>query len=371
MSNERSVSLYAVGDIALGDHPLTVGHGVASKLKEHGPLYPFEYARHHFRNADIVFGNLEYAMFKLKKSGTLSTLQTRGEECCVKGLKWAGFNVLNLANNHIQQHGKNALINTINLLGKNCISSCGISSKGSKYYSQPTTIEKNSICLGFLGYSLRPRQYFKDKPLYCEGNKKIIISDVTQLKKDVNHVIVSLHWGDEFIDHPSPSEIRLAHDIIDAGASIILGHHPHVLRGIEHYNNSLIIYSMGNFVGDMLWENRMRQTMIVSININNDRIGDTAIIPMYINDNYQPAPCPPQYERQIRRKIAKLSLELEKIDIEPIDNNAKDYTVAVKKELLKNKLNSRIYFLRNIFNYSSPILIQQLKRFILSRLPID
>ena len=84
--------------------------------------------------------------------------------------------------------------------------------------TEPTIIEKNGVTIAFLGYSLRPRQYFEYEPLYTEGRRDGIIEDIQKVRDETDIIIVSLHWGDEFIQRPSPEEIRLARNVIDAGA---------------------------------------------------------------------------------------------------------------------------------------------------------
>src|SRR3989338_7485601 len=95
-----SVSLSAVGDITLGDHPLCVGFGAYSKFKNLPPDYPFEHVLGAFNNTDIVFGNLECTLFchGLRRN-KLNSVQMRGYPRQVEGLMKAGFNMVNLANN--------------------------------------------------------------------------------------------------------------------------------------------------------------------------------------------------------------------------------------------------------------------------------
>ena len=84
-----------------------------------------------------------------------------------------------------------------------------------------------------------------------------ICEDVAFLKNSVDFVIVSLHWGTEHYLYPSTEQISMGHAIVDAGASVVIGHHPHVVQGYERYKNGLIFYSLGNFVfDDLYWEGR-------------------------------------------------------------------------------------------------------------------
>ena len=196
---------------------------------------------------DIVFGNLEVVLSDYKKKNSYESLMLRGSPYFVDQLKNLNFKLLNIANNHIQQHGNSPFYNTIDILKQSKIKIIGVN------YLQPQIIESKGIKLGFFGYSLRPEEN-NSKVLYSQGNKKKIISDINKIKKKVDYIIISLHWGDEYINLPSISQINFAHDIIDAGADIILGHHPHVLQPVEKYKSGIIAYSLGNFVSDMCSE---------------------------------------------------------------------------------------------------------------------
>jgi poly-gamma-glutamate synthesis protein (capsule biosynthesis protein) len=144
-------------------------------------------------------------------------------------------------------------------------------------------MEVKGINIGFLAYCL-----IGDRTAYCSvDNPSEIVEDVKKASKEVDTLIVSMHWGNEFIRKPSPQQVELGHAIIDAGAKLILGHHPHVLQGVEQYNDGIIAYSMGNFVFDM-WQRKMRESMIFSCNISKDGIDDYEILPAMIDENFRP-----------------------------------------------------------------------------------
>ena len=78
-------------------------------------------------------------------------------------------------------------------------------------------------------------------------------------------VVVSLHWGEEFVDQPSMQEVELGHAVIDAGATAVLGHHRHVVRPVERYRHGVIAYSLGNLIGDMVWYTAFRRGAIPAL----------------------------------------------------------------------------------------------------------
>ena len=179
------VILLSVGDIILGDHPYFLGIGVSSII-ERKKIFIFEKIVDILSQGDIVFGNLETVLSDYGKKNSYESLMLRGNPYFVNQLKNSNFKVINIANNHIQQHGESHFYNTIDILKQNKIKITGIDNL------QPQIIESKGIKLGFFGYSLRPEEN-TSKVLYSQGNKKKIISDINRLKKKADYIIISLY----------------------------------------------------------------------------------------------------------------------------------------------------------------------------------
>ena len=166
--------------------------------------FPFEHVAPVLRDGHIIFGNLACVLSNNNfVKGRLSSLQLRGSPDSANGLKQAGFNVVSVTNNHSMDHGIEAFEETIETLRVRNIMPVGL-------------IDSSGNCIPHV----------------------------------VQRAGVFLHWGNEYIQRPSPEQVRLAHTLIDNGADIISGHHPHCLQGIENYKSRLIVYSLGNFVFD-------------------------------------------------------------------------------------------------------------------------
>jgi hypothetical protein len=118
-------------------------------------------------------------------------------------------------------------------------------------------------------------------------------------KGKCDFVVVFLHWETENVFYPSPKQIKLAHKLIDHGATLILGHHPHVLQGIEKYKNGLIAYSLGNFQFDCkLSQSSTNDSIILEVNFDKSGITDYLFVPIIINENYVPV----QVEGKVKEK---------------------------------------------------------------------
>lgn len=286
------MTVVAVGDLMLGDSPITVGYGVRSRYGGGQLSSLFHDVRSALVSAELVFGNLEtvLAQDSLERS-RLRSEQMRGSPEYAKGLREAGFTVLNLANNHAMQHGGGAFRATVEALEGVGIKCCGLRGEH-PWSSRPVVVKSSSGAVGVLGYSLRPRQYGSGVPLFATGTAEAICEDVARLSDAVDRVIVSLHWGEEFVERPSCKEVSLARAVIDAGATLILGHHPHVLRPIERYGRGLIAYSLGNFVSDMIWTPELRRSVVLRCRLGSGGVESVETAPVRITADYRPVLVP-------------------------------------------------------------------------------
>lgn len=285
-----SILFTAVGDLQLGDSPTCVGHGFLSRHRTtelaEAILGPCE----EFLRADVLFGNLETTLSPAgDRSISRNELQMRGIPRFASSLRAAGFDVVNVANNHTMQHGSTAFKETAITLDEAGVKCCGLRGTG-PWSSKPVRIRRHGIDLGLLGYSLRPRHSVIVEPLYAEGTRDGILRDVSRLRAELRNVVVSLHWGEEFVPVPSAAEMRLGHEIIEAGAAVIVGHHPHVVRPIERHGDGIIAYSLGNFIGDMVWYEPFRTGAILRCSIGEGGARAADAIHTHLNRDFLPVP---------------------------------------------------------------------------------
>jgi poly-gamma-glutamate synthesis protein (capsule biosynthesis protein) len=271
------IQLVAVGDVMLG-------RGVYEKTKEHGPDYPFEKTREVISEADIAFCNLECAVWpSSKRKFKNCNFCIRPEDAA--GLKDAGFDVVSLANNHMFDCEKNGILSTLEFLKGERIKYTG-AGKTDKYASSPASLDLKQIRIAFLAFSAYPMSWVKVK----EGEPSIAFYDsakateaVTKLKRKADVVVVSMHWGDEYHKKPNALQVRIAHQLIDAGADLILGHHPHVLQEIEEYNGGVIVYSLGNFVFDQT-KKETKKSVIFKARLSRNGVVQYSTLPVRIED---------------------------------------------------------------------------------------
>ncbi len=303
------VSFAAVGDIMFGDSYYCIGRGVRSTLERDARLNPFEKVSDILRTQDFVVGNLEAVLSDIGlKAHSLPSRQYRGKKEHAGYLAGANVSVLTLANNHILQHGWAAAEDTARSLRTLGIHPVGLAQ--SDPYRAPDAFlhESHGVRLAFLGYCLNRETFTADLVPDIED----VVAAIRSCKEAADRVILMLHWGREYVHCPSPRQIWLAHRMIDAGGDIILGHHPHVLQGIELYKGKLIAYSLGNFVFDNDWNDQCRHAMILLIRAGSDGPISYEVIPTYINALHQPVPF--DGEARKRRTAEILALADEFID---------------------------------------------------------
>ncbi|MCA9961262.1 MAG: CapA family protein, partial [Anaerolineales bacterium] len=111
--------------------------------------------------------------------------------------------------------------------------------------------------------------------------------DVTAVAPQVDHVIVVLHSGYEYVDSPSPPQVAAAHAAIDAGAALVIGHHAHILQGIEYYNGGVIVYGLGNFAFEI---DGPPETAILNVWLDQNGVRQLELLPAVIQFGGQPRP---------------------------------------------------------------------------------
>jgi len=243
------VSLMAVGDIMLGR---TIGDLILSQ----GPEAPFLYTSETLQLADITLGNLECPI-TTRGTPVEKTYAFRAPIDAGQSLAGAGFDLVNLANNHILDYGEVGLFDTLETLAESRVLFVGAGQDETEAY-QPIFIEINGLKLAFLGfvdvstqdYDYQSWEAGTQKPGVAWAYENKVRESVQAAKNEADIVIVLVHNGYEFAQRVSEAQMDTARLAIDSGASLVIGSHPHVLQRIEPYQDGLIVYSMGNFVFD-------------------------------------------------------------------------------------------------------------------------
>lgn len=255
--------LAAVGDISFGDNYASASMGLCSYRRQNPLSDPFSEVKSQFRSASLVFGNLETVLSDagLNRSD-LHSVHMRGRPDDIETIVDAGFDVVNVANNHMLQHGEVAFHDTIDALQQNDISVVGLARDDGRH-CVPLVTQLGDTEAVFLGYGFEKDKYHRGTTLYAQGHEISVLEDIRAAKSASNVVICSFHWGKEFIRYPSSAQVGLAQRAVEAGCDLILGHHPHVMNGFEYWKDGLVFYSLGNFLFDQFWNPHCREGCVV------------------------------------------------------------------------------------------------------------
>jgi hypothetical protein len=236
---EPPLSLIVVGDIMLAGR-------ARRRVKEHGRDYPFGAVLPILQRAPIVLGNLEGPLAQ-KAQKLDRNFSYRVKPKLASSLLRAGINVVTLANNHLVDCGREGVLETLNAL---CVA--GVTPLGAAANEQaahePVIREAGGVRIGLLAYYWNRRcAATASLPGSAMGVFEELETDICKLRRQVDRVVVTFHWGRPYKPEPSPRARAKALFAIDCGAHAVVGHHPHIVQAFEIYRRCPIFYSIGNF----------------------------------------------------------------------------------------------------------------------------
>ena len=325
----EEITIIAVGDIMPTARALPF-------VKKQGFGYPYVGTSEILKSGDIVIGNLETPLtskgtrFKEKKYTFRAPIET------ASALKDAGFTHLSLANNHMMDYGATGLSSTLAALNnaKLNFAGAGENIKEARKISISKTKGKK---IAFLSYSKTyPLEFYarRKRGGTTPGYRKFITADLKKARIDADIVIVAFHWGGEKLEHPRRYQKELARLSIDSGADIVIGHHPHVLQGIEHYKDGVIFYSLGNFAFGS-YSPSSRESIIAKIVLEDGRISSVEAVPINVNNfevHFQPKVLEGKKGKEVISHLSRLS--------EPLGSRlifAEGVGIAGRPEMLTKK----------------------------------
>ena len=303
----ETVSIVAAGDVMLGSW-------VQNVIFENGWDYPFRNIDSILTQADIVFANLE-APFGTKDSAAFEKTYTfQVAPDLVKVLTAGKINVVSVANNHILDFGVEDLFETMTLLNQNNIQYSG-AGKNLPEARQPARMEAKGKKIAVACYSLTfPEEFWATDTTAgtCFPFDTFFYDDLRKFKAENDLVIVSFHWGGELLRYPKPYQLELAHNAIKVGADLVIGHHPHVVQGIELYRGKMIVYSLGNYIFGSYSES-VKESMLLKFYFGTNGLSACKIYPLNVYNKeveFQPQLLTDQNKQTFLEGLNQISLEL-------------------------------------------------------------
>jgi poly-gamma-glutamate capsule biosynthesis protein CapA/YwtB (metallophosphatase superfamily) len=264
------IVLFFTGDVMLGRTVEMTARG------KNDFLYPFRKVADVMQRADITFINLENPII------TNCPPHSDGFTFCAnpqmaEGLTLAGVDIVTLANNHTLNYGQKGIEETKEILNSKGIVTTGI--------GELVVIERRGTRFGFLGFEKsqqgNPKLTNNEKLLVRESNEKVDV------------LVVAMHWGVEYQDKPLPGVRLLAKEIVESGADVIVGSHPHWVQISEQIEGPdgvgrPVYYSLGNFIFDQMWSEPTKKGLAVRLTFEEKMITKEEFLPVYIRERGQP-----------------------------------------------------------------------------------
>jgi poly-gamma-glutamate synthesis protein (capsule biosynthesis protein) len=269
ISARRKHVLIATGDVLLA-------RSVNAKMIALNDFtWPFRETGAKLRSGDITLINLETPLLPDCKT-TNTGMTFCGDERNAEGLVFAGVDVVNLANNHTYNYGDYGIQETKKVLGQNNILYTGL--------GEVALVEHLGITFGFLGYNDTGQSNAEVVSAEIEKVK----TEVEKVSKEVDVTVISIHWGNEYTRLPTKRQKMLARIMIDAGADLIIGNHPHWVQPIEFYGEGVVVYAHGNFVFDQMMSMETRLGVVGVYTFFDEQLVDIEFLPIRIDDYGQP-----------------------------------------------------------------------------------
>lgn len=288
--SDKITKINFLGDIMLSRH-------VNTQMKRFGYDYPWQKVADQIADADITFANLEVPIsdrFNVPASGMSFVASTANLE----HLKSAGIDIVSVANNHTANFGAQAFTDNLANLKRAGIKVCGGGLNETEARRAPN-VTVNNINFSFLCQSAITGSLYADndnpgvpylgiEPWYRRNQNSLndLVADIETARANV--LIDSPHWGIEYKQYPNADQQAVARLMVDNGADLVIGTHPHVVQSLEYYEGKYITYSLGNFIFDQEWSTETKQGVMASAYFYGEKNVSVRLVPLQIENYAQP-----------------------------------------------------------------------------------
>jgi poly-gamma-glutamate synthesis protein (capsule biosynthesis protein) len=274
--------------MALGD--VMLGWEVGRRIVRRGPAAPWVRVKQYLDQADLVVANLECVISNRGTPWRSKLIHLRTPLAAADSLVAGGVDVVSVANNHALDFGGEAFGDTLRQLETHGIRYAG-GGRNEAVARAPAIVEENGLRIAFLGYVLpfSSRTSFSTREWAAGTNRAgLVIGSPDRVRRDVglaraeaDLVVVMVHGGVEYRGSPNAAQRAFADAAIDAGATLVLGHHPHVLQGYASRGRTIVAYSLGNFMFAR-FTGAPNDTAILDVTLTADGVTSLDWIPLVI-----------------------------------------------------------------------------------------
>ena len=288
----------------------------ARQLAEGDFTYAFRKVTPFLSAPDLTVGSLDASISDAGRPiGCTPTFNLLAPPQSVDGLVYAGFDVLTVATNHAKDCGgqgttacDEALLDTIANLRAAGIASTGAGANMVEARN-PAIVAVKGTRFAFLGYDDIASYYNagESTPGTVPLDNAYLVEGVRRARQEADVVVVLPHWGVEYTAVPTQRQRDLTRAAIDAGATLVVGNHPHWVQATEDLGGAFVAYSLGNFLFDQDWSAETQQSMLLIATFQGKRLVGAELMPVHTGEGYQPALSSPNEAAKIIESIASAS----------------------------------------------------------------
>ncbi len=269
-----------------------IGRGVNASISNKGYAYPWGNLLPLLNSTDINIINLEAALTH-SDNRVFKRFNFKADPDKINTLTAASITAVNLANNHILDFSEEGLVETLQTLDRSDIKYVG-AGMNSKEAEKPLILSVKNLKIGMLGFTDNEARWKADASnsginyidITIKEDREKALTDIAELRKYSDIVIVSIHWGPNMKAEPDKHFIDFAHAMIDHGADVIHGHSAHNFQGIEVYSHKLILYDTGDFVDDYAVDPILKNdhSFFFKVTVSKQKIENVELIPVLISN---------------------------------------------------------------------------------------
>jgi poly-gamma-glutamate synthesis protein (capsule biosynthesis protein) len=271
---------------------------------------PLRHVASRLEAADLAIGNLESTLSGRGTRNAAKDVTFRGHPDGIEALRAAGFDAVSLANNHVLDYGPKPLADTVKALDESGIGHSGAGEDQDAAW-EPATLHSREASVADLAFShIVPAGFIaqSDRAGLASGkfDPERVEKAVRRAKRTHDYVIVSFHWGVEYEADANATQRKWAKRVIDAGADMVLAHHPHVIQGIEFYKGRMIAYSLGDFVFDH-YSRETGESFILEAELGPDGTPSAVAVPVYLDTDGSPDIVTGKAAARILKRLKRIS----------------------------------------------------------------
>ncbi|MFC3803240.1 CapA family protein [Cohnella sp. GCM10012308] len=281
VKQKKPINLIFAGDTMMDG-------SVKEAIRRHGADYPFTRIKDEVSKADYAVLNLETSVTEASVKDLNQRFNFKSEAGSLDGIKHAGFDMVSLGNNHVLDYKEKGLRDTLKNVEKAGLRHVGAGLNEEEAFRFETVqLNGATVKIGAVTRFM-PTTAWKatdKKPGVASAYEPDkILAAIRAASKDADYVLVFIHWGVENTTSPQPWQRELGADMLDAGASAVIGSHPHVLQGFEFHKGKPIAYSIGNFLFPDYVKGKKADTGLLNLTLDKGKV-TVSFHPLSIRNN--------------------------------------------------------------------------------------